>query len=379
MDPAMLTVDLATEIATETSEILGYRVLITDNDGLVIGSGEPERIGTLHSPSIEVVATQRASSRTRAELADAGVRPGITMPITIDGATIGTVGIAGPPRTVRKLGRLVQRQTEILLRESLAHRTRVLHENAVAQLVRDIVMYDERVLEERVLTARAEELGYDLSGDRVAITVEPRDDRRPLRIQAVREVFPGREDIVTELAPERCLVLHRTGRAPRERLVERCRSVLDTLRLRGGSDVRLGVGGIGRGVTALSRSCEEAGSALRIGTRCSPGEAVIDIEDVRVHQIVESVPAPVRSGFAERQLSALRARGDYEHLRATVIAWCTGGFHLGRTAALLNVHRNTVVYRLERIGQLTGTDIREPRHALAMHLACLADQLAGSE
>ncbi|WP_051899043.1 CdaR family transcriptional regulator [Sciscionella sediminilitoris] len=386
MDPSMLTTELATEIAKETSEILGYRVLITDNRGLVIGSGEPDRIGTMHSPSVQVAATQLASSKTRAELPDAGVRPGITMPIIIEGTTIGTVGIAGPVRTVRKLGRLVQRQTEILLRESFSQRTRVLRENAATQLVRDIVMYDERVLEEGVLRTRASELGYDLSGDRVAIAIESRDGTgtRAPRAQLVRDAFANRQDIVAELPQGRCVVLHRLSRsadparAPRQRLLERCRAAANTLGGRG-TVVRIGIGGIGRGVAALAGSCADADSALRIGRKCFPAHEVLDIETVRMHQVLESVPVPARERYVGSQLSALRRCGDAGQLRSTVIAWCTSGFNLVRTAALLGVHRNTVVYRLDKISGETGADIRDPRSALPMYLACLAEELSGPD
>lgn len=381
MDPSMLTGQLATEIAAETSEILGYRVLITDNQGVVIGSAESERLGTMHQPSLEVVATGEPSSKTRAELSDIGVRPGITMPLTIDGATIGTVGIAGPPKTVRQLGRLVQRQTEILLRESLSQRTRVLHEHALAQLVRDITVYDERLVEDRVLAGRAEELGYDLSGERAAIAIESREEDKPLRVATVRAAFAGREDIVSEIASGRCLVLHQLsaardpGRGIRASLIEHCHAALRTLHGHGHARARIGLGPIGRGIPALSLSCHEAGTALRLGRVCAPTEEVVDIEAFRVQQLLESVPGPARTRFTDSQLAELRACTDYEQLRATVLAWFRSGFNLVRTATLLGIHRNTVVYRLDKITRKTGSDIRTPECALPVFLACLTSQL----
>jgi hypothetical protein len=122
-------------------------VLITDENSQVIGSGDVSRVGTVHEASVAVVKSGVAASHNAEEAAAlVGVRPGITMPIVLDGEVIGTVGITGSPAQVVRLGRLVQRQTEILLRESMFQRTRLLRANRLAQLVRDIVEFDPRIL-----------------------------------------------------------------------------------------------------------------------------------------------------------------------------------------------------------------------------------------
>ena len=48
-----------------------------------------------------------------------------------------------------------------------------------------------------------------------------------------------------------------------------------------------------------------------------------------------------------------------------------------RASAALHVHRNTVVYRMNKIEQITGRPLREPRTSMALYLACLADRLGG--
>ncbi|MEU6351949.1 sugar diacid recognition domain-containing protein [Streptomyces sp. NPDC047072] len=54
----MLSPSLAQEIAADTSAVIGFNVLITDSDGMVIGSGDTSRVGTFHDASIEVVLDQ---------------------------------------------------------------------------------------------------------------------------------------------------------------------------------------------------------------------------------------------------------------------------------------------------------------------------------
>lgn len=58
-------------------------------------------------------------------------------------------------------------------------------------------------------------------------------------------------------------------------------------------------------------------------------------------------------------------------LRQTIVAWCESGFNLVTTAQRLAIHRNTVIYRLDKISRLTARDVREPETAIAQYLACL--------
>ena len=88
-----LTPALAQEIAGDTSAIIGLNIIITDADGIVIGSGDQSRVGTFHEASVEVVKTQTAAAHTAEEARRLiGVRPGMTLPIVHEGAESGRSG-----------------------------------------------------------------------------------------------------------------------------------------------------------------------------------------------------------------------------------------------------------------------------------------------
>ncbi len=72
----------------------------------------------------------------------------------------------------------------------------------------------------------------------------------------------------------------------------------------------------------------------------------------------------------------LRQQSDWLALRQTVIAWCESGFNLVQAAAALHIHRNTLVYRLNKVAKLTGRPLRDHRATLALYLACLTDQVS---
>ncbi|QOS91324.1 sugar diacid recognition domain-containing protein [Peribacillus sp. JNUCC41] len=85
---------LAQEIANITSEVIGHDVLITDKDGMILGSSDKSRIGTLHQASLGAIF--RRKEMTHNEVVSStlkGVNPGITIPIELSGEYVGTLGI----------------------------------------------------------------------------------------------------------------------------------------------------------------------------------------------------------------------------------------------------------------------------------------------
>jgi carbohydrate diacid regulator len=373
MDSGVLTRELAAEIADETTRILGHNVLITDENAQVIGSGDVSRVGTIHEASVAVVKSGMVASHNAEEAAAlVGVRPGITMPIVLDGAVIGTVGITGSPTQVVRLGRLVQRQTEILLRESLFQRTRLLRENRLTQLVRDIVEFDPRIVDEQIIRATGTELGYDLGQQRVALVFEVQSgpESYPSSVRAIGEVFDARTDIVAELAAGRYVVLHHPSPDDAEHLRSLALKAAALLRERHGVVVHVGIGESGPGVAALAASCTDAKDAVRL-TGDSAGVEIREISHLRVRQLVDSASTVARTRFRRSQLDRLSRENDFPVLRQSIVAWCECGFNLVTTAQRLAIHRNTVIYRLDKISRLTAREIREPAVAIALYLACL--------
>lgn len=364
----MLTPSLAQEIARETSEISGFNVVITGKDGIIIGSGDPRRIGTFHEASVEVARTQRpAAHDAAAARLLTGVRPGITLPIMLDDEAIGTVGITGSPSVVRRFGLLVKNQTEILLRESRTLRSRIIREKAVADLLRDIAHYDPDVLEPEVLAGAATDLGFDLAAPRVAAVAEIGEpDRQAASLRILRGIFRDAQDIIGATGPSRLVVLHRAATGT----LDLCRSAAEQL-----VDVRFGVGPLATTVPQLCSSYSDAMTAARLGARLGGRERVHHIADFRLHELLAAAGSRTRARYRAELLGGLRDQPDWPALRATALAWCDSGFHLVNAAKALHIHRNTLIYRLGKIERITGRNPREYRFAVALYVAALIDEL----
>ena len=393
----VLTPELAQEIAGDTTDIIGFNVLITDRDGIVIGSGERSRVGAFHEASIDVVRTQRSATHNAAEARQMrGVRPGITLPIIIGDTAVGTVGITGSPVQVRRFGLVVKRQTEILLQESGLLRSRLVREQAIDDLVRDIAHFSAEMGEPGLVAYRAAELGYDLGVRRIAVVVDitastglvadPADTVEPtLRLSVlgtIRAHVAGPDDIVAAMPSNRFVVLHRS-RPPRPAdgppgtagLCDSCRQLVEQIGRRHGLRAAVGIGTEAATIAGLHDSYQDASTAVRLGARLPGRPAVNTIDEMRIHQLLAATGQQPRKRFVDALTTRLRAENDWPALRETVHAWCDGGFNLVRAAHALQVHRNTVIYRLKRISRLTGRPVGDHGAMVALYLACLAEQL----
>lgn len=108
--------DLAQDIVDRAMAILPYNVNVMDSQGLILGSGEPDRINTRHEGAQLVLANGRVveiDAQTAIHLK--GVQPGINLPLMLDHRLIGVLGITGEPDQLRTYAALVRMTAEMLV------------------------------------------------------------------------------------------------------------------------------------------------------------------------------------------------------------------------------------------------------------------------
>jgi carbohydrate diacid regulator len=377
----MLSGTLAQQIAGETTEAIGYNVIITDTQGMVIGSGDTSRVGSFHEASIEVMRTRETAWHNPEEArALQGVRPGITLPLVIGDEAVGTVGITGSPRQVRRFGLVVRRQTEILLEESALVRSRLMRERALEDLVNEVAAFDPELVEPELVVSSAAELGFRLLLPRCVLLFDVDGAATgPELLRVLRSVFHQHEDIVARRSTGRCAILApvdtRSARNVESEARRAIRMAREALNLR----LRVAISPQADTVEKLRDCCSDTAEALWLGARVQPADSVLRVADLRAQQALAAIGHRVRGRLVEQELGGLRSAADWPQLRATVVNWCESGFNQVAAAKALNIHRNTLLYRLDKIERLVGRSWRDHRAMLSLYIACLADQLGPPE
>jgi DNA-binding PucR family transcriptional regulator len=136
--------------------------------------------------------------------------------------------------------------------------------------------------------------------------------------------------------------------------------------------VSMGVGRIHHGLEGIRQSHQDARQALTIGRRLhGPGNVTL-FERLGVYRLIYAAEQlPELRTFLEEALGPLQEY-DRQHgadLVRTLEAFFAANCSPKEAAALLHVHRNTVLYRLERITEITGLDLNSSDVRLRLHLA----------
>lgn len=412
-DERSLVQKYAQEIASSTAAIIGHNIIITDVDGKIIGASQSERIGQLHEASLEVARTGAASETTREQARQfRGTLPGVTFPIqNLNGRTVGTMALTGSPDEVRPFGLIVKKQIEILLRERELYVYSSSRESILQDLIHDLETFVPGVGNETMLQSRAIELGYDPSLFYIPIVVdlyqfgryalevrrECRDgdsgqvEMRILNIKKavlaeMRGIFSHPRTVSSVSGNNRFVTLHAVKdadhadpqheKAALAQVVELSQNLLDRLEDYG-LKAAIGIGSPAHSVAALSLSCQEARKALMLGKKFKQRPDVYCIADFRMEDVISTIDAPVRIRFIKGLTGNLRGKSDWPELEKTIRAWCESGFSLVETARRLHIHRNTLIYRLEKVRRLTGEDIHSFRTCFNLYFALLLGQYSG--
>jgi len=124
-------------------------------------------------------------------------------------------------------------------------------------------------------------------------------------------------------------------------------------------------------------SYKEAGQALAAAKRLGE-RGPLYFGDLSVHRLLFQLEGSADLAvFVEETLGALIGydRAHHSSLLHTLSAYFANGGNLSQTAEALFVHRNTLQYRMERIGQISAMDLNNPETKLAVQLALKAYHL----
>ncbi|MGV9797199.1 CdaR family transcriptional regulator [Mycobacterium sp. NPDC003449] len=378
----MLSQALAQQIANEITDVIGYNVMISDESGIVVGSGDASRIGQFHEASLEVIRSRRTMSHSTADVQDlVGTLPGVTTPLVIDDSVVGTVGLSGPPEEVERFGLVVKRQTEILMQEAARIGSRMTRERAVTELVREICEWHHSRVPAAQVLRRAHTLGHDLTLRRRIVLIVL-DDSEASRdesesgqlIRCVEAVFDSPHDLVGLLAGPVVAVATPDEAHDRRSVSDRC-DELDAAARSNGLGTAIAIGSPGSGVEDLNMSARDAFDALQLGSIAQGRKTIHRIEQFRLQQALSVVPIDSRTRLTHGLLGPLLGDRDWPVLRATLIAWGDSAFNVSKAAQGMHVHRNTLIYRLDKIARCLGRSLDESGLAVALYVTCMMDQL----
>ncbi|MDN4547479.1 sugar diacid recognition domain-containing protein [Pseudomonas sp. C32] len=356
--------DLAQDIVDRAMAILPYNVNVMDNQGLILGSGEPERVNTRHEGAQLVLANGRVveiDAQTAIHLK--GVQPGINLPLMLDQRLIGVLGITGEPEQLRTYAALVRMTAEMLVgqRNQQAEQQwrRQRCDDLLALLLSDAGS-SPRLIDE------AQQLG-----------LKPHMTRVPYLFELALEHGPGQTVealsawLTTRYPDSWCVSSAKSSLLwcrPASQSIENDR-LLDKLDGLGWNILRLAVGGQADGLTGLRRCYRRVGDLLAYGRDVLPDSRLLTLNRYRLPVMLWRHRDDDALDELLNPLRKVIAKDSNGQLLATLRSWCDHDGQSQACADALGIHRNSLRYRMERIAELSGVDPLRLDGMLALYLS----------
>lgn len=402
----LLDSTIAKKIVSRTMKIIGHNINVMNGQGVILGSGDPKRIGSTHEGALLAIAQNR-----NVELSDEvasglhGVKPGINLPLHYQGQIIGVIGITGAPDELAHYGELLKMTAEMIV-EQANQQDKLQWENR--QREEFILQLIKANTDDEQLQRWAKQLDIDINLPRVAAIIEISeklsapihktaslinaaasessvDERNPRVSETLKQVLhllqnPDRGNLIAMTSMSQLVILKPAfldGKQWDPELEnQRIDKLLQRLPAQMGLHFKIALGHFFPEKGGIARSYQTAQETLNLGKQLNPEGTKYLFEDYSLQVLLSGLKHDWRGQALASPYQQLTQADKNGQLRKTLAAYITHFGDAQQCANALFIHRNTLRYRLDKIQQLTKTDIQSLHGLLSLYLGQLLDTSA---
>ena len=229
--------------------------------------------------------------------------------------------------------------------------------------------------------AKSSELHFSGDERRTVLIIKFQTPPQTSAHEMVQSVFPdGARDYVININEQDIVVVKEVEETTETEDVEAlAKDVYATMTKQHGAKVLVGVSSVVDNLKDLARAYKEARISLEVGKVFDIEKPVMCYENLGIGRLVYQLPTTLCDIF----LQEVFKKGSLESLDRetlmTVQSFFENNLNVSETSRKLFVHRNTLVYRLEKIRKLTGLDLREFDHAVTFKVALMVKKYLTSK
>jgi carbohydrate diacid regulator len=220
---------------------------------------------------------------------------------------------------------------------------------------------------------RAKKLHIEAEARRVVYLIETHQDKDTVALETVRSLFAGKpHDFITAVDEKNIIVVKELKPTEGYDDLERTgKVILDMLNTEAMTKVNVSYGTIVNEIKDVSRSYKEAKMALDVGRIFFSEENIVAYSKLGIGRLIYQLPMTlckmyIREVFRDGSQEEL----DEETL-STVNKFFEDNLNVSETSRNLYIHRNTLVYRLDKLQKLTDLDLRKFDDAVAFKIALM--------
>lgn len=220
---------------------------------------------------------------------------------------------------------------------------------------------------------RAKKLHIDTEVRRVVFIVETKREKDGNALEKVRSLFGGKtKDFITAVDEKNIIVVKELGPDDGyEEMNKTAEAILNIFGVEGDSDIHIAYGTIVHEIKEVSRSYKEARMALDVGKIFFESRDIIAYSTLGIGRLIYQLPIPLCKMFI-KEIFAGKSPDDFdEETLVTINKFFENSLNVSETSRQLYIHRNTLVYRLDKLQKSTGLDLRVFEDAITFKIALM--------
>ena len=268
----------------------------------------------------------------------------------------------GASEDVYMVGKIAAFQIQNLL---VAYKERFDRDNFIKNLLLDNLLLVD-------VYNRAKKLHIEAEIQRIVMIVAAENDKDSNNLEKVRSLFWSKsKDFVTAVDEKNIIVVKELMDEEGYEDVDRAaRMILDSFETEG-MKIHISYGTIVNEIKEVSRSYKEARMALDVGKIFFEDRHVVAYATLGIGRLIYQLPIPLCKMFIKEIFDGKSPDEFDEETLVTINKFFENSLNVSETSRQLYIHRNTLVYRLDKLQKSTGLDLRVFEDAITFKIALM--------
>ena len=227
---------------------------------------------------------------------------------------------------------------------------------------------------------RAKELHFSTDAPRAVFLVRQLGRTDVATVDVLSSLFPDKmQDFVLSINETDIAVVKQLGSTVGEDEIERiAQSMEDILKSELFIKTVIGIGTVAEHLRELADAYKEAQTAIEVCKVFDSEKSILNYENLGIGRLIYQLPTTLCEIFLSEVFKKSAIDSLDQETLFTINKFFENNLNVSETSRKLFVHRNTLVYRLEKIKKLTGLDLRQFDHAIVFKVALMVRKYLSS-
>ncbi|MDR0272090.1 MAG: helix-turn-helix domain-containing protein [Clostridiales bacterium] len=280
----------------------------------------------------------------------------------IDGEYVLTIN--GDDGEAFRYGKLAVFHIQALM---LAYKERFDRDNFIKNLLLDNLLLVD-------IYSRAKKLRIEKNVRRVVYLVEIIGESDMGAAEILRGIFPDRQRDFITAVDETGIILVKELPERDVEIEQIAKTIVDTLSTEAMIRVNVAIGTIISDLKDVSSSFKEARLAQEVGKIFEAEKQIVNYEKLGIGRLIYQLPPPLCKIFINEMMHDFDIDDIDEEMFKTITLFFKNDLNVSNTARELFVHRNTLVFRLDKLQKLTQLDLRKFTDAITFKITLMVNR-----